>query len=328
MTQLTITGISKIRLSMLTRVLPLLVAAILMTLPERIHAGETAETLLIRAALGKDLSGRRRGDIELLIEAYDEEHLVVYDGGGSASVAGWTPLLVGRDTYGEHVAQQLQARRYDISREVVFMSVWEDKAFLTTKDSGFVIDRLSEKSSNYFERRLWTFSKLNDEWLATGVVEAYGDTYDGAMNAGIADEDVAQLLRDEAAAWSAGSPGSVAGFVDDDFVAVESHFSANPAKWLIIFSDKDAYREWLDDRLDHVDYTVEREILHVAVGADGREAVAVTRDQIRAAPNAGSSVHEQERVNQWLLRQQGGSWVITWVFWKSKPIPDSTAALN
>ncbi|MBT5058740.1 MAG: hypothetical protein HOM68_19515 [Gemmatimonadetes bacterium] len=327
MTQLTTTGTSKIRMSTLTRLL-LLVAALLLVLPTQTRAAETAETILIRAALGKDLSGRRRGDVELLVQAYDQDRFVVYDGGTSASAAGWTPLVTGGDAYGEHVAQQLQAHRFDISRAVVFINVWDDKAFVTTTDSGSVIDRESGVSSDYFERRLWTFFKQDEEWLATGLINAYGDTTDSAPVTGIADEQVAQMLRDEAAAWTDGSAGDAAGVVDEEFVAVESLFSANPAKWLIVFGDKDEYREWLDERFERLDYNIEREILHVAVGAAGGEAVAVTRDQIRATPNAGSSAHEQERVSYWLLQQQGGNWVVTWVFWKSKAIPGSTAALN
>ncbi|MBT4613275.1 MAG: hypothetical protein HOC05_24720, partial [Gemmatimonadetes bacterium] len=98
MTQLTTTGTSKIRMSTLTRLL-LLVAALLLVLPTQTRAAETAETILIRAALGKDLSGRRRGDVELLVQAYDQDRFVVYDGGTSASAAGWTPLVTGGDAY-------------------------------------------------------------------------------------------------------------------------------------------------------------------------------------------------------------------------------------
>ncbi len=311
--------------------LAVLLPVVLMLLPPTpIEAAETAETILIRTALSKDLAGRRRGDADLVVDAYDEERLVVYNGGGSASAAAWTPLFNDRDAYVDQIAEQLRLNRYDINREVVFMQVWGDKAFVTTTDSGFVIHRESEISTPLHERRLWTLNKQDDEWLVTGLVADYGDTTDGAVPTGIANEQVANVLREEAAAWSKGSVSGVVGHVDDEFVAIESFFSANPAKWLIIFGDRDEYRLWLDERLDRVDYTVKREILHVAVGAKGQEAVAVTRDQIRAEPIAGDAIHEQERLSHWLLTRQGGDWAISWVFWKAADIPlaGSTAVLH
>lgn len=303
--------------------------AALLLLPAAIQAAETAETILIRAALSKDLNGRRRSDTELALDAYDDERFVAYDAGGSTMAVTWTPTHGDRETYGADLEKQLTARRYDILRQVVFINVWKDKAFVTTIDSGFVQTRPSGERTTYFDRRLWTFAKQDDEWLATGVVSAFGDTTDGALPTGIDDTDVAQLLRDEAAAWTQDSPSGVASAVSEEFVAVESHESSNPAKWLIVFADRDEYREWLDDRLERVDYTVEREVVSVNVGAGGAEAVAVTRDRVRAAPRAGDVVYQQERLNYWLLSKTGGSWKVEWVFWKSKDLtPGSTAALH
>jgi len=137
MTQLTTTGTSKIRMSTLTRLL-LLVAALLLVLPTQTRAAETAETILIRAALGKDLSGRRRGDVELLVQAYDQDRFVVYDGGTSASAAGWTPLVTGGDAYGEHVAQQVGAGRGRCAEQQGGSESEEKDANLHGRAPGFV----------------------------------------------------------------------------------------------------------------------------------------------------------------------------------------------
>jgi hypothetical protein len=312
-------------LTMSRRIVPLAVLCLLTLTPDAVRAAETAETILIRAALGRDLTGRRRGDAELMVDAYNEDHFVVYDGGQSASAASWTPIHVDYESYEQELGRQLGANRYDVARAVVFIGVWKDKAFVTTIDSGLVIDRQSSQSTPYYDRRFWTFAKEDEEWLATGFIAAYGDTASTAAPDGIADADVAQALADEAAAWNSGSPGEVAGFAAEEFIAVESKFSSNPALWMITFADRDEYREWLDERLTRVSYTVNREVLHVRVSADGNEAVAVTRDQVRADHVAGSAVHEQERHTYWLLQRRTGDWVATWAFWKSKAIPASTS---
>lgn len=313
------------RFPMLARSLSILALGLLVLCPEMARAAETAETILIRTALSRDLTGRRRGNAELMAAAYSEDRFVVYDAASSSSALGWTPTFGDHSRYEADLGRQLAVNRYDVARAVVFIGVWKDKAFVTTIDSGRVIDRQTSTATPYYDRRLWTFTKEDEEWLATGFVSAYGDTITGAASAGIADEQIAKVLRDEAAAWNEGSPGGVAGFVDEEFVAVESQFSANPAAWLIIFADRDEYSEWLEERLDRVAYTVQREVLSVSVGADGQEAVAVTRDHVKAAHKAGDAVHEQPRLTYWLLRRQGGDWLITWAFWKSKELPLPTA---
>ena len=294
---------------------------------------ETPETILIRAALDKDLRGRRRANVELMVKAYDEDRFVVYDGHASASASGWDPVFDDRDVYARQLASEVESHRYEIQRTVVVINVWKDKAFVTTTDSGFVVDRASSERVEYFERRLWTLAKLDEEWLVTGIVADYGDLTAGARPSGIPNQEaqqVVELLMDEAGAWSDGSASGITGAADEAFVAVESKFSSNPAEWLIMFTDRDEYGEWLDKRLERVDYTITREVIHVSTGADGREAVAVSRDQVRAAPLAGDAVYEQERLNYWLLHKKGGDWVVSWVFWKSKEIPftSNTAALR
>ncbi|MDA0335934.1 MAG: hypothetical protein O2782_12265, partial [bacterium] len=71
------------------RALPALLIVTLLTPVVSVQA-ETTETILIRQALEKDRSGRRRGDVELVLSAYDRDRVVIYDADGSSDGRGWS----------------------------------------------------------------------------------------------------------------------------------------------------------------------------------------------------------------------------------------------
>lgn len=304
---------------------PALVLGLLWPGSER-AAAETAETILIRQALEKDRSGRRRGDAELVLSAFDDDHLVVYDAAGSIDPRAWTVAHASRQDYARVLEADLRVRRYDIERAVVFINEWKDKAFVTTIDSGAVIDRAGGRSRPYVAQSLWTFHKREEDWSVTGLVTALGDTATGPAAGRVVAPEVVAFLEDEAAQWTAGSAGGIAGALEEEVVAVDCYFSSTPAKWLIIFADRDELTAWLDERLEHVRYDVHREVLHAA--ANGDEAVAVTRDRLTATYAQGDARVEQDRVTAWLLTRSGGRWRASWMLWLAKPYgpPGSSAA--
>lgn len=303
-------------MNLLHRTLPVVLTLILLTPADRAGAGETAETILIRQALEKDRSGRRRGDAELVLSAYDEDRFVAYDAGGFIDGRGWTVLHDSRDGMARALEMDLALRRYDIKRAVVVINVWKDKAFVTTVDSGMVIDVATGTRSPYGQSLLWTFRKLDDEWLATGVIVALGDTTDGPASGRVEADDVVKALQEHAAQWSSGNRSGITGGLTEEAVAVDAYFSSNPAKWLIVFADRQEIDEWLDDRLETVDYSLERSVLHAVVQGD--EAVAVTRDRVTATYASGDARLTEDRLSTWLLTRSGGSWQVAWVLWKTK----------
>ena len=105
---------------------------------------------------------------------------------------------------------------------------------------------------------------------------------------------------------------------------VDAYFSSNPAKWLIVFADREEIDEWLDDRLEVVDYSLERSVLHAAV--HGAEAVAVTRDRVTATYASGDARVTEDRFSTWLLTRSGGSWQVDWALWKTKPFGPAEGA--
>lgn len=304
----------------------LIAAALLLLADVPAQAADTAETILIRQSLEADRSGRRRGDVELIMSVYDEDRFVEYNGGASIDGKGWSVRQDSRDATEAALMAELKSRRYDIQRAIVFINVWKDKAFATTIDSGAVIDVASGTRSPFEESRLWMFQKKDEEWLATSVIAGLGDTTAGPATGSLADKSVAAAVGDLASEWVAGSRSGIVGALSEDVVIVDSYHSSNPAKWLIVFSDREEVDEWLEDRLPLVNREIDRTVEHAV--SMGDEAIAVTRDRVRATYSVGGATVEEERVNVYLLSRAGGSWDVTWAWWKTKPYDSVTASLQ
>ena len=281
-------------------------------LPLQKLAAETAETILIRQVLEKDRSGRRRGDIELTLSKYDEERFVHYAGGGLIDPLGWRVQHEDLASYSDALEKDLRTNRYDIQRGATLISVRLNKAFVTTVDSGRLIDRASGAVRPFAITRLWTFRKEEDEWLVTGLVDSLGDVAAGPYvgSTGV-DEEVATVLKAEAEAWRDGSVGDVVTHYDDEYVGYDAYHTILPATWLITFNDADELEDWLDKRFSLTSYDVQREVLHVSKGATGVEAVAVTREKVAARYEKGTAVHSHEGFAFWTLSRRGGTWKVT-----------------
>ena len=137
-------------------------------------------------------------------------------------------------------------------------------------------------------------------------------------------DDVVRVLPQQAAQWNDGSRSGITSGLTEDAVIVDAYFSSNPAKWLIVFADREEIDEWLDDRLEVVDYSLERSVLHATVHGD--EAVAVTRDRVTATYAAGDARVTEDRCSTWLLTRSGGSWQGDWALWKTKPFGPAEGA--
>ena len=275
---------------------------------------ETAETVLIRQALEKDRSGMRRGDAELVASAM-AENFVHYDARGSVDPAGWTIPHEDLASYAGDLETDLQARRYDISRTVTFLHVYKQKALVTTVDSGWVQDRATEERQPYARTSLWTFRKLDEEWLATGLVSALGDSASGPAPAGsAAPEALSSFLMGEAADWTDGDAGGVLDHFDEEFVGYDSYTSSNPAKLVVIFGNAEEFEEWLRERLSLVDYTVERSVVSAKLGAGGTEAIAITDETVSVAHRQGTATSERQRRVVWTLSRRSGAWKVTNMF--------------
>ena len=279
-------------------------------------AGETAETVVIRQILEKDRFGRRRGDPEIVTHGYDKDRFVVYDGAGSIDARAWSVRYASLGEYQAFLETDLAANRYDISRAVLLLKVWKNRAFATTLDSGVVIDRAGDSRRAFVQRTLWSFRKDDEQWQATSLVVAVGDTSDGGAAGRLENPEVAAALEEHARNWSEGRRGDILGGVQKDFVGLDCYHSSNPATWLTVFADREEFAKWLEQRLQLVNYDIERTLLHAV--SRGDEAVAVTRDRVTAAYKSGDARLEQDRVTAWLLTRRDGGWRITCAWWKAK----------
>jgi len=274
---------------------------------------ETTETILIRQALEKDRSGRRRGVVELVLSQYDGNRFVRYSANGMIDPLGWRVRNETLTSYADALGQDLRIYRYDIQRSVTLISVRLDKAFVTTVDKGLVIDRNSGAEQALDVTRLWTFRKEDDEWLVSALVDSLGDLATGPYTgaAGGVDEDIAMVLKAEAQAWNSGSAAGVIDHYDGEYVGYDAYHTILPATWAITFNDAEEFEDWLDKRLSLTSYDVQREILHASKGAGGLAAVALTREKVTAKYRGGTAVHSQEGYAFWTLSRGGGSWKVT-----------------
>ncbi len=226
------------------RNLPLLAAAAVLALSPTafvapLPASETAETVLIRQILEKDRFGRRRGDAEMVTHGFDKDRFVAYDGAGSIDIRAWTVRHSSLEEYQAALEADLAANRYDISRAVLFLTVWKNRAFAATLDSGVVIDRAGDSRRGFVQRAMWSFLKEDEEWRATSLVIAVGDTADGGAAGRVEDQEVAAALQEDARSWSEGSKGDILSGVQEDFVGNDCYNSSNPASWLTVFAGRE-----------------------------------------------------------------------------------------
>ena len=275
--------------------------------PSAAPAAETPETILIRQALDADKFGRRRGDAEMVRDIL-AERFVAYDAGGSADPRGWSVAHETREAYGQHVDTDLQGSRYAIERFVSFIHVRGANAFVTTVDSGQVAPRQGGDATPYKVKRMWFFTKTEDQWLSTGVVENIGDE---APDPAAPASEVSAWFAEEAAAWNDGDAGGLADLAAEGFVGYDGADLTDPAKWVILFSGNEEWEAWINRRLEHSSYDVQRTLLTAHIGPGGDEAVAVTRETVKTAHNGGPAAHTRQRHVLWTLNRSGGSWRVT-----------------
>ncbi|HIG56119.1 MAG TPA: hypothetical protein EYG11_24920 [Candidatus Latescibacteria bacterium] len=276
---------------------------------QQAHAGETPETILIRQALSKDISGYRRADSELTLKTYDER-FVAYQGHANGDPRAWTILHENRDALAKQINADLKAHRYETTRTIPLISVRTTHAFATTIDSGQVIDRTSGATTPVSIQRLWIFLKTEDQWLATAMVSDLGDALLPTAASGT-HGDIADLLQRESQAWEDGNPSDILGLFDEHFTGYDGHMAFKPATWTIVFSGIEEMGKWLDKRLPYTQYDLDRKILYSAVGPAGNEALAVTRETVAIQHTAGPAKHQKERYVLWTMSRRSGSWKIT-----------------
>jgi hypothetical protein len=276
------------------------------------RADETPETLLIRQALDNDKFGQRRGDAELVLSAFGDE-VVVYAGNGTADPRGWTVLHEEWPAYAAAVTADLQARRYDIERSVPLLQVRGLVALVATVDSGKVVDRVSGAAQPYRAKRLWSFTKQEDEnkWLATAVFAEVGDSLSAVPAAGGVDAGIAQVLQREAEGWREHDADAIAEVYGQGFVGYDGTRQFKPETWLIIFGNPEELKKWAEKRLRYTTYQVDRQVIYTTVGSGAREALALTLEQIATTYAKGPVRHDLARYVLWTLSQRSGSWKVT-----------------
>jgi ketosteroid isomerase-like protein len=269
---------------------------------------ETPETILIRRTLDNDVSGRRRADVELVLAQYDGR-FVAYQGGQSADPRAWTILHPDLEAFARHLGQDLRTHRHEIERTIAFIHVHGHRALATSLDSGRVVQRQTGAPQAIRTGRLWTLIKVEEDWRIASVVEDLGDSLVPAAAQGEGAQEVAQVLAREKRAWEEANAGSLKELFDEDFIGGDAYDTFKPASWKILFSGTEELAKWLERRLRHATYSLDRQLIHAQVS--GPEALAITRERVSVAHDKGPATYQRERYVLWTLSRKSGSWKIT-----------------
>ena len=283
------------------------------------EAAETPETVLIRQILSVEKSGHRRGNADVVVQAY-ADHVVVYEGHHSADPHGWTIIHEDRSALAQALAADFEHWRYDLDRAVLFILARNDKAIVATQDSGLVIDRQTGDSRLLDMYRLWTFTKTDDHWLAASVFQNIADTTAIAPAPASSETEIAAMLEREAEAWQSKDIGAIVAAIDEDFVACDAYHLMDRAKWRIAFSDAEEFEAWLKKRLTYANYTIDRRVIYTHLGENGLTALALTEETVSVSHEKGSAIHRMDRYVFWGLRRRSGAWKITQLL-TNVPIP-------
>lgn len=271
---------------------------------------ETPETILIRRTLANDLSGYRRADADLVLSGYHEDFFAL-QGNGNADPRGWSMIYENRDAFARDLGQKLANNRYETERTLPFIYVRGKQAMITSLDSGQVVDRKGGDARDIRVRRFWTLRKEEEEWLITGLVDNLGDSAIAVQPKSSQEAEIVDLLQREEKGWETGSPGAIAGLFDEQFIGYSGYGAIKPETWKIVFSNAEELEQWLDKRLQFTKYQLDREVIFTRVGADRRQALALTREQVRTTHEKGDITHSMERYVLWTLSRRSGDWKIT-----------------
>ena len=271
---------------------------------------ETPETILIRRTLANDLSGYRRADADLVLSGYHEDFFTL-QGNGNADPRGWSVLYENLDAFVADLGQKLAGNRYETERTLPFIYVRGKQAMITSLDSGQVVDRKGGDSIDIRVRRFWTLRKVEEEWLITSLVDNLGDSAVAVQPGGAKESEIVDLLQREEQAWENGSAGSITGLFDEQFIGYSGYGTIKPETWKIVFSNVEELEKWLDKRFQFTAYQLDREVIFTTVGADRRQALALTREQVRTTHEKGDVAHSMERYVLWTLSRRSGDWKIT-----------------
>ena len=237
------------------------------------------------------------------------QHFVTYQAHANGDPRAWTVLHENRDALADQMASDLETWRYEVTRTVPSITVRANHAIATSIDSGQVVDRQSGVATPIQIQHLWILRKTEDDWVATAMVANLGDSL--LPVAPGTNGDIAELLQRESQAWEEGSTASILGLLDEHFTGYDARATFKPATWKIVFSGAEEMEKWLDKRLPYVQYDLDRKVLHAAMGANGSEALAVTRETVAVTHVKGPAKHSKERYVLWTLSRRSGSWKIT-----------------
>ena len=274
------------------------------------RASETPETILIRRTLANELSGYRRADSELVLSAYHQDFFAL-QGNGNADPRAWSPLYKDLSDFTRDLEPQLAANRYDTERTLLAIQVRGHQATVASIDSGRIVDRGTEDAQIATVRRFWTLRKSENEWLITSRIDNLGDSALAVQPETQRVAELADLLQREKQGWENGTPSAIANLFDDHFIGYSGNGNLKPESWKLLFSGAEELTNWLNRRLRHTTYRLDREVIFTTVDAERREGLALTWEQVTTEHHRGDAVHRTERYVLWGLSRRSGDWKIT-----------------
>lgn len=286
------------------------------------YAAETTETIAIREVFAKEVTGWKRGDVNLALSAY-APYFTGYNGAESADPADWRVCCENLDRLEERLTEEFSRTRYDIYRVPVYFNVSvpvAEKAIVVTEESGTRTDRGTGAQEAFEYTNLWTFAKIEDKWKITSFVYrtspdtvASGTPYDlfpTEDETGTDPQDpLWRTLEKEAKGWQESSGGAIASLCTEEFTGYEGYGNADLKTWQVNFSDTDILKAFFKKRFSRAEYEMSRTPVHFSILGD--KALVVTAEKGKTSHRATGATREFDARTLWTLVKKGGGWRIT-----------------
>lgn len=280
-------------------------------------AAETTETIAIREVFAKEVTGWKRGDVDLTISAY-APYFTGYYGAESEDPALWRVCLSNLDQLEARLTEEFSKIRYDIYRVPVYFHVIANKALVVTEESGTRTDRATGVSDEFAYINLWMLAKIEERWKITGFVHRTSpdtlasQTYDlfpvndetGAAPPG----PLANMLEKDTKGWQDGSTGTITSLCTEEFTGYEGFGNSGIITWQVNFSDTDILRAFCKKRFSRTGYEVSRSPVHFSMSGD--KALMVTEEEGATTHQATGMKRTFDGRTLWMLEKKGGGWKV------------------
>ncbi len=121
--------------------------------------------------------------------------------------------------------------------------------------------------------------------------------------------NIRTVLSNEASSWNRGKLNSILSNYVSSFVGYDGKESVDAKTWEVLFSGKEEFKNFIEERLSSISYSMERRVLYINYRED--QALCLTRDFGKTKYKETGEERPFERHTFWTLIKEGDEWKVT-----------------